>query len=305
MHILIIRPGAIGDTLLTFPVIEALKAHYQDPHVTLVSNPAVLPLAQAWHIADEVANYGDTQWSELFSTAGICSPIMHSVLQRITLAICWLRDPDGVVKRNLLAAGIQHEIVAPGRPPQGARRHIVEYLAQTVGIAIAVSTPPRLPPLYASNLNANPMFIAIHPGSGGASKCWPVSHFAAVIKALWVRHVPVLLLAGPADTGRVTALLQQLPSPPQASLLNVVIDAPLLHVAELLQGCKGYLGNDSGITHLAALLNVPTLALFGPSDPAVWRPLGASVRILHEPVLENLQVDGVIRTIEEIWMRRV
>src|SRR5207253_9170301 len=153
----------------------------------------------------------------------------------------------GIVKRNLLAVGIQHIIVAPGRPPEGVRMQIVEYLAPTVGIAIDLATLPRLPPLYASNLHAHLTPIAIHPGSGGARKCLPVSHFAAVIRALWGRHLPVLLLAGPADTERITALLQQLPSPPQPNLLNVVIDAPLLRVAELLSGCKGYLGNDSGI----------------------------------------------------------
>src|SRR5205823_12375306 len=119
MHILIMRPGAIGDTLLTFPVIQALKAHYQDADVTLVGNPAVLPLAQVWHVAKEVADYGDAQWIELFSTAGICSPTVRSVLQRTTMTICWLRDTEGVVKRNLLAAGIQHVVVAPGRPPEG------------------------------------------------------------------------------------------------------------------------------------------------------------------------------------------
>ena len=58
-------------------------------------------------------------------------------------------------------------------------------------------------------------------------KCWPISHFAAVIKALWVRGVPVLLLAGPADAERVATLLRQLPSPPQSDLLKTVVDAPL------------------------------------------------------------------------------
>src|SRR5437588_2615474 len=125
MHILIIRPAAIGDTLLTFPVIQALKAHYQGAHVTLVGNPAVLPLVQAWHVTDEVADYGDAQWSELFSTAGICSPAVRRGLQRTTLAICWLRDNDGVVKRNLLASDIKHVIIAPGRPSEGVCMHIV------------------------------------------------------------------------------------------------------------------------------------------------------------------------------------
>jgi ADP-heptose:LPS heptosyltransferase len=300
MHILIIRPGAIGDTLLTFPIIQALKACYQHADVTLVSNPAVLPLAQAWHVADEVADYGDAQWSDLFSSTGIRSPIVRRLLQRTAMTICWLHDADGLVKRNLLAAGMPHVIVAPGRPPEGVRIHIVEYLAQTVKMPIDVPTGLDLLTGNANRLSPVGTSIGIHPGSGGARKCWPVSHFAAVIRALWVRGVPVLLLAGPADRERVAGLLKQLPSPAQSNLLNIVIDAPLLMVAELLQGCKGYLGNDSGITHLAALLGVPTIALFGPSDPAIWRPLGSSVCVLYEPVLENLPVNMVIHAIEHL-----
>jgi ADP-heptose:LPS heptosyltransferase len=53
MHILIIRPGTIGDTLLTFPIIQALKAQYTNPHVTFIGNRAVLPLALAYGIVDE------------------------------------------------------------------------------------------------------------------------------------------------------------------------------------------------------------------------------------------------------------
>jgi heptosyltransferase-3 len=305
MRILILRPGAIGDTLLTLPVLLALKAQYSHTHVTLVSNPAVLPLAQAWNVADEIADYGNAQWSNLFSTAGICSPVVRGLLQQTDMAVCWLGDPDGIVKHNLLAAGVQQVIVAPGRPPEGMHIHIVEYLAQTVGIKLNRERLPRLPALPITNVsNLSPFTIAIHPGSGGARKCWPVSHFASVIEELWHCDIPVLLLAGPADAERLATLLHQLPAPTHTHLLNIVTDAPLLKVAELLQQCKGYLGNDSGITHLAALLNIPTLALFGPSNPEVWHPLGSSVRVLHKPLLEHIQVNEVMSTMETFFQNR-
>src|SRR5436853_5955992 len=106
MHILIIRPGAIGDTLLTFPIIQALKAQYADSHVTLVGNSAVLPLALAYGIVDEVFDYQDVRWAKLFLPTRN-DPVQDTVLQRSELAICWLRDPDGVVERNLLAIGVK------------------------------------------------------------------------------------------------------------------------------------------------------------------------------------------------------
>jgi ADP-heptose:LPS heptosyltransferase len=297
MRTLIIHPGAIGDTLLTFPVIMALKEQYPQVHITFVGNRAVLPLAQAWGVANELFDYEDVQWGSLFSTAEIYAPAMSHLLQRTDMAICWLHDPDGVVKQNLLTAGIPHVIVAPGRPPEGMRVHIVEYLAQTVGVKGDVRMLPRLPALPTESLSNVPTSIAIHPGSGGARKCWPVSYFVSIIGKLWQSSIPVLLLAGPADTERLASLMRQLPTPPQFNLLTTVVDAPLMQVAGLLQRCRGYLGNDSGITHLAALLNIPTVALFGPSDLVVWHPIGSSVRVLFEPVLERLPVEVVMRTL--------
>ena len=80
-------------------------------------------------------------------------------------------------------------------------------------------------------------------------------------------------------------------------MFNVLIDAPLVVVAEHLQRCSCYLGNDSGITHLAAMLGIPTIALFGPSDPAIWRPVGPDVEVIQERMLEQLPVNMVIESI--------
>src|SRR5262249_51345296 len=112
----------------------------------------------------------------------------------------------------------------------------------------------------------------VHPGSGGPQKCWPVERFAAVIHALRQRDLPVLVLAGPAERERIEELRRALSEPSCPGLLQWLIDAPLPDVARRLVNGRVYLGNDSGLTHLAALLCVPTVALFGPSDPRVWHP---------------------------------
>src|SRR5205085_8201608 len=87
-------------------------------------------------------------------------------------------------------------------------------------------------------------------------------------------------------------------------MLTVLENAPLLEVAHRLQECRGYLGNDSGITHLAAMLGVPTLALFGPSDPLTWRPLGPSVIVIREDQLKRLDVNVVIDTMNSFYLNR-
>ncbi len=134
MRILIIRPGAIGDALLAFHILKFLRMQYSHPHITFVSNVSVLPLARAFGLAEELSDYADSSWSEFFSTEGIRNPAMQDMLQQTDLAICWLRDPDGIVEHNLLKAGVQHIIVAPGHPPEGEQIHIVNYLAATIGL---------------------------------------------------------------------------------------------------------------------------------------------------------------------------
>ena len=306
---MIIRPGAIGDTLLTFPVIQALRTQYGDPRITFVGNAAVLPLALAFGLVEEGADYGDLRWSELFSAEGIYTPELHKQLQQTELAICWLRDPDGMVEHNLRLAGVKRVIVAPGRPPEGRRIHVVDYLSETVGVqnvgtACNAQFIAPLPVHENDGSNSlgiacdpNDRYIAIHPGSGGAQKCWPATSFVAVIEHLWQRGYSILLLAGPADHERVSCIQSSLSSPSQARMLDVLIDAPLVVVAEHLQQCSCYLGNDSGITHLAAMLGIPTIALFGPSDPAIWRPLGSHVEVIQERVLEQLPVNMIIESI--------
>src|SRR6266699_3824405 len=293
MRFLILRPGAIGDTLLAFPVLRALRAQYIHPHVTFVSNASVLPLALAFGVAEEASDYEHIQWSELFSTHGIHSPTLQNLLHRIDSAICWLRDPEGMVEHNLLMAGVRHVIVAPGRPRESL--HIVDYLARTIGLPrpVGIRTPFTLPGAGATYPDKT---VAIHPGSGGTNKCWPAHHFAAIIEWLWnlTRQVySVLLLSGPADSERVRDLLSWL-APPEPALHKVIVNAPLLAVAHQLQRCSCYLGNDSGITHLAAMLGVPTIALFGPSDPATWRPVGPEVVVIRETTLEQLNINAVM-----------
>src|SRR5450755_24380 len=302
-QLLVIRPGAIGDSLLAFPVIQALRERAPAPRVTFVSNAAVLPLAQDAGLAEEVADYSSALWSELFSTIGVRTPAFRDLLQRVDSAICWLRDPEGIVRRNLQACGIEHIVIAPGRPAAESEVYIVDYLARTIWSTDPPLLTPSAPilPAYSEQRSAAPTRIAIHPGSGGAYKCWPVAHFATVIAALWRRGIPVLLLAGPADAEILADLLARLPTPPDPALLAIVRNAPLRSVAWEIQQCRGYLGNDSGITHLAALCGVSTIVLFGPTSPAIWRPYGSSVQVLSERELGNLQPERVLYTIEEFF----
>ncbi|HTK11493.1 MAG TPA: glycosyltransferase family 9 protein, partial [Ktedonobacteraceae bacterium] len=295
-RVLVIRPGALGDALLTFPVIQALRRRYaaekSELEVMLVSHPAIRELARTWGVAQRTDDYSAVIWSELFSSTGIRSPRLREELAQIDLAICWLRDSEGLIERNLRMAGCRQVVIAPGRPAEEAHEHIVRYLGQTLGLEVDAraqfTLASGLTP-YQQEQNEGRRVVAIHPGSGGARKCWPLEKFAEVIDELRRREIPVLLLSGPAEQERFEALSRILG---QVKGLRMLENAPLLEVCQELQQCCCYLGNDAGMTHLAALLGMPTLVLFGPSDPRMWRPVGEWVRVLRE--MEGLGVEVVM-----------
>ncbi|HEY6285347.1 MAG TPA: glycosyltransferase family 9 protein, partial [Ktedonobacteraceae bacterium] len=170
-------------------------------------------------------------------------------------------------------------------------------LAHTVGlpeVKAQFNLLSSLQTVITTSTDRTNRFFAIHPGSGAVQKCWPTSRFATVIRRLWEQNHPVLLLAGPADTERVDDLLQQLSLPPGPEMFKMLTHALLLEVAQHLQECRCYLGNDSGITHLAAMLGVPTVAIFGPTDPAMWQPVGPFVKVLQGHTLEDVTVDATV-----------
>lgn len=300
MNIVAIRQGAIGDSLLSFSVLSALRARYTEPHLTFVGHPAILPLAQAWGIAEEVYNYEDRQWDEAFSSAGIRSANLRALFQQTDLVIGWVEDPVGLVKPNLLKAGAKEVIIGPWHGTEKSSKHMVEYLAEPLGLSplgTGFTAPMIAHNGFSVHYDNAP--IAIHPGSSSLERRWPEASFAAVINQLLSRHYPILLLIGSSEGDILKKIHKRISRSPQAKLLSVLQNASLLEVAQHLKQCRYYLGNDSGIGHLAGMLGIPTMILFGPSNflclpPHVMHPLGPHVETIQEQPLARLSPDRVL-----------
>lgn len=116
--------------------------------------------------------------------------------------------------------------------------------------------------------------IILHPGAGAVWKRWPAQRLGAVARTLRERDHDVALLAGPDDAEAVEATLAH------GGPLPVLRSASIRHLAGILSRVRLFVGNDSGVSHLAAAAGAPTIALFGPTDPASWAPLG-NVRVLR------------------------
>jgi lipopolysaccharide heptosyltransferase III len=131
-------------------------------------------------------------------------------------------------------------------------------------------------------------FVALHPGSGSPTKNWPAPRFAELASAL-AGGQPWLLVEGPAD-GEAATIVRRTRGAVVARGLAPRVLGALLAEADL------YVGNDSGVTHLAAAWGAPTLALFGPTDASVWSPVGEGVRVVRAAggVLESLGVEEVL-----------
>lgn len=131
--------------------------------------------------------------------------------------------------------------------------------------------------------------LAVHPGSGGKRKCWPARRFAELAARL---RVPILLLEGPADSEACREVAEAIP--PSVRVARAT-DVPLSRLAALLAESRGYIGNDSGVSHVAGALRVPTVAVFGPTDPAVWAPRGPVVSLV------TARGDATWPTVDEVF----
>jgi ADP-heptose:LPS heptosyltransferase len=158
------------------------------------------------------------------------------------------------------------------------RLHVVDYHLSLVGGA-QLAPGDRYPWIDVSGKGSpagrlptgvEPRNLAVmQPGSGSRVKNWPVERFAELSEAIQRRGMAVLWVVGEAEEDMTLPLSAR-----------VMRSPTLTELASLLSACRLYVGNDSGITHLAAACGCPVVALFGPSDPRVWAPLCANVRIV-------------------------
>ena len=123
--------------------------------------------------------------------------------------------------------------------------------------------------------------IVIHPGSGSRRKVWPLERFEALIRYL-ERHLRsrTAIVLGPAEGTEIQKDLKGM-----GERVPVLVEGlSILEVASVIEGCRLFVGNDSGISHLAAALGLPTVAIFGPTDPMVWSPRGEEVAVIQRKI---------------------
>jgi heptosyltransferase-3 len=210
-------------------------------------------------------------------------------LPEMDLAVAFLKDLDGRVGRNLTALFPEAQVhVFPGLPLEGEETHVALYLARCFEAAGAgvdaercfeeASLRPLLQNAASSSRDGR---IVLHPGSGGREKNHPPEFWLDLVRALndspLSRGRGILLLLGPAE--------EQIRPFFEPRLKRTDLEVLAIPESEELVSALGsaslYLGQDSGVTHLAAMMGTPTLALFRNSSVVRWRPLGPGVKVIE------------------------
>ncbi|MBT3604306.1 MAG: glycosyltransferase family 9 protein [Candidatus Latescibacteria bacterium] len=287
--ICIFRTGALGDVILTLPVIHNLRNACPKAHIHLIGNPSLLSLAKADHI--HIHDINRSIWAPLFAPKGKLPSDLQDLFQNTDLAISYLPDPDHIFTQNLQRLGVSKMITCP--PKSNAQIHAIDHLLTPLR-ELNIPTPELQPRISlteeefqnASTHPTNSRTLLIHPGSGGKNKCWPPKHFASLADRL-IRETncSVTISSGPADEG----LAQHL-NTLMAKKTTLLPQLSIRHFAAFMTNCAAFLGNDSGPSHLAASLEIPTIALFGPTDSHTWGPRGPSVQIIQSP---NQNMNGL------------
>lgn len=267
-RILAILAGALGDFIVALPALARLA---DAGNLTVMGHGTRVALAP---LAIPQANTLDMESAEFHTIFGEPSARLRQSLAGVDAALAWFRDEDGALARGLRAAGIPRVHTAPGLPDSAWAGHAAEYYESSVD---AFLLKLDLDLVLAENIQYSALRVAprqnhgivLHPGSGSAKKNWPIEHFTALARQLESDGYRVSWLLGPAEEDGIV--------PGDAAVIR---EASLPALAALLAGASLFIGNDSGVSHLAAAAGCPTVAIFWATNPALWAPRGPCVRVV-------------------------
>jgi ADP-heptose:LPS heptosyltransferase len=300
-RILIIFPGALGDLICLAPTIAAVARRHHGGEIELMARGELADFAVGRlgiiraHSIDrrevallfrESANDDDDQARRFFS-----------LFARI---YCFFSTDDPLFRRALIEASAPSVTTFHPFRPQDRGHVAAAYLKDVTGsdslekIAINFMASDLEGETRAISDLAEPKkFVAIFPGSGSAKKNWPIEKFSALADHL-NEETPAVFILGPAEDASEAVL--------RDAGMIIIKNQPLGIVAALARMAALFIGNDSGVSHLAAAAGTPGVVLFGPSDPDRWRPLGR-VTVLHHNPIESIEVAEVLTSIAALGHR--
>ncbi len=294
--ILVIRGGALGDFILTMPVLAALRGHFPQYSIEVLGDPRFASLAIAGGLADRASALESPALAGFFAPSGSLFPAAAEYFTGFDLIISYLYDPERTFQSNISKCSPAKFIAGPHRPDEALNTHAAEQLLRPLeSLGIRDTEPrPRLT-LAMCKARLEGHWLAMHPGSGSEQKNWPETKWNELLQLLArTTEWRFLLIGGEAEGSRCQRLAADLP-PGRAAIGQ---DLPLAELAGKMASCAGFIGHDSGITHLAAALDLPGLVLWGPTSETTWRPRSERIKIIRAPGgLAHLPVETVFAAV--------
>lgn len=298
---LAVHPGALGDVVLFGHLLASLG----EPVTLVAGGEKARLLAEAGLIA-RALDFDLLPMHEAFADTPLAECRLPELLGPHDRLVSCLAGGDERAERRLAElCGAADAAFLPTRPPADYPAHLVSLWAELLGDRLAGEVAPAdwsVPPdrrreadelLAGAGLPPDRPYVAVHPGAGAEAKCWPVERYIAAADALRADGLGVLFALGPVERerwrdGRLDRLREA---------HAVLVCSPLAALAAVLAGAAGYVGNDSGVTHLAAAVGAPTVALFGPTSPVHFRPLGRRVEVVAAPRMEAVETPRVLAAV--------
>ncbi|HEX8521500.1 MAG TPA: glycosyltransferase family 9 protein [Tepidisphaeraceae bacterium] len=292
---LILHAGALGDFVLTWPLVMALSRIHPQSRIIVVTHASKGHLAEA-ALRVESADI-EAGWHTLFSSAAEVTQQVQRLLAGSHAVYSFISDEQGKTQGNLKrVAGDDAQVISlKPRPGEDYAQHTTQFLLDQLAFLPAVRAGVEqmirsISTRGIGSARSDSGDILIHPGSGGEHKRWPLAHFVKLIDKLKRKKLAVRVLLGEVEAERLSDDdVKQLES-------SAEITRPQSYVQLFneLRHSSIFVGNDSGPAHLAGMIGVKTVAIFGATNPVVWKPLGPKVKLVSRETLEKVSVDEVL-----------
>ena len=286
-RILFIHQGALGDLVLNFPALVSLK-HERKSSVALLCSSDLGKIAHELNVVDAHFSLESARFCSLF-----CDEMTPFVK-------AFISDYDTIILMSFSDA-IEHHLrqnhdgevhkINP-RPPVDEETHVALYMMKQMkakgllterNLTSRVYTCPKWQLAVAAcdtrklKIQNRKSKIIIHPGTGSPRKRWPVENFVQVATIIrGMNFGEVIFVVGPAEPGLAPFIRDRSKG---SFRVHEVYD--LSYLMALVQQATCFVGNDSGVAHLAAFMGIPTVAIFGPSSPKRWSPVGRATKVLR------------------------
>ena len=298
-NVLIFHSGALGDFVLSWPLAMAAGRLFAQSRVFYVTSKQKGLLAEkALRLESIDAENG---WHTLFADKPSLPDIPARLLAGAHSVVSFVTEPGSVWERNVRQYADGADVLClAAHPPADFNGHHTDFLLQQ--LSPSVIWQQGVTQLLAS-LNARGLGhvapsggpVVIHPGGGSPGKCWPLPKFIELARALKSAGRGVRFAIGEVEQDRWPAAdIDTMRSVADVDGLSSITD-----LLDRLKLASAFVGNDSGPGHLASILGVPTVSIFGPTDAARWKPIGPRVTVLQAESLQSIAPDRVIAAIEQ------